>query len=160
MCVCVCACVYVCVCVRACVRDGASKHTECTLMPSLWIPPPLNPPSPSLLQLQEQGAELSHLSSSHSKSESENASLNQQVEEMESKCHALERQQKELQQQLEEARAELETTSSVSGEGSLGCLNVGQKWADVCNELRCGVCCVHVCQCVCICGAYHNLCNS
>ena len=80
-------------------------HTHSSL-PSL--------PPPVLLQFQEQSSELSHVTNSHSKSESENATLNQQLEEAESKCHALERQQKELQQQLEEVRADLEATAAVS----------------------------------------------
>lgn len=53
---------------------------------------------------------------------------------MESKCHALERQQKELQQQLEEARAELETTAAVRGDGMVAldaCL------CDVCVCMLC-----------------------
>ena len=137
---------------------SASMHNDCTPVQlcDYHRPSPLpfsySSLPPSLLQFQEQSAELSHLSSTHSKSESENASLNQQVEEAESKCHALERQQKDLQQQLEEARAELEATAAVSGDASLG-------WMLECGAdmdcLQCNEGCAHACMHACVCARMH-----
>ena len=155
------------VAVLACTMTVLLSSFVNTTVPLLSPSPILPSLPPFLLQFQEQSAELSHLSSTHSKSESENASLNQQVEEAESKCHALERQQKDLQQQLEEARAELEATAAVSGDASLGwmlecgadmdCLQCNEGCAHACMRV-----CVHGCTCACvsICGAYCNLCHS